>query len=99
MKRERVCELLPIMQAFAEGKEIQFRPLDENASWIECPNPSWEEDVEYRIKPEKCKDCRLYNGTPHKGYICDECKDGDKFEPKEYDLKYGQMIDLTKSRG
>ena len=46
MTREEAKELLPIIQAFAEGKTIQFRERDiEEPSFDGCIN-------EYRIKPE-----------------------------------------------
>ena len=46
MTREEAKELLPIIQAFADGKTIQFRERDiEEPSFDGCIN-------EYRIKPE-----------------------------------------------
>lgn len=46
MTREEAKEWLPIIQAFAEGKTIQFRERDiEEPSFDGCVN-------EYRIKPE-----------------------------------------------
>ena len=46
MAREEAKELLPIIQAYAEGKTIQFRERDiEEPSFDGCFN-------EYRIKPE-----------------------------------------------
>jgi len=51
MNRERVRELLPIIQAFAEGKRIQARA--EHGTWVEHDGPTnWPDDMEYRIKPE-----------------------------------------------
>lgn len=54
MTREHAKELLPIIQAFAEGKTIQYRnaeceweniPIGVNLSFADAPS-------EYRIKPE-----------------------------------------------
>ena len=54
MTREEAKELLPIIQAFAEGKEIQYRnsfnewidiKKNEGLSFIKTP-------LDYRIKPE-----------------------------------------------
>ena len=50
MTREEAKRMLPIIQAYAEGKEIQFKLEDK---WINTKNP----DIElgtgtYRIKPE-----------------------------------------------
>ena len=50
MTREEVKELLPLMQAFVEGKTIQYLSLD--GIWIDCDVPSFTETIKYRIKPE-----------------------------------------------
>lgn len=53
MNREEVKELLPIMQAFAEGKIVQFKKKDDN-EWTDflkggiILSPCYD----YRIKPE-----------------------------------------------
>lgn len=62
MTRERAKELLPIIQAYAEGKKIQFlsRQQQLNGKWIdvwydcciEPCEPNFFEQTEYRIKPE-----------------------------------------------
>ena len=56
MTREEIKELLPIIQAFAEGKTIQERKLG-TTDWIDtetpCFNSTW---AEFRIKSEpKCR--------------------------------------------
>ena len=52
MTREEVKELLPIMQAFAEGKSIQMRT--KNRPWFDILDDKLEisKIFEYRIKPE-----------------------------------------------
>ena len=51
MTREEAKELLPIIQALAEGKAVEY--LNDEKGWIECDNPSfWEDPKHYRIKPE-----------------------------------------------
>jgi len=60
MNRERAKALLPIIQAFAEGKAIQFRweGLNGYNSWNDLPEDERmtvtfpAEDYEYRIKPK-----------------------------------------------
>ena len=52
MNRERAKELLPIIQAFAEGKDIQARYIEGNAIWGAPIDPSFIDSFEYRIKPE-----------------------------------------------
>ena len=49
MDRKRAKELLPIIEAYAEGKTIQYKTSDE---WTDDPNFSPEWEFQYRIKPE-----------------------------------------------
>lgn len=49
MTREETKELLPIMQAFAEGKIIEYKFGN---GWLETNCPVWTRDSEYRIKSE-----------------------------------------------
>lgn len=49
MKREESKELLPIIQAFADGKRIEYGNDDD---WSETDNPTWSTDFVYRIKSE-----------------------------------------------
>lgn len=49
MNREKVIELLPILQAFAEGKTIEYNC---NGNWIEYDNFNFQDKTQnYRIKP------------------------------------------------
>ena len=49
--RENAKELLPIMQAFAEGKVIEI--FDDVLGWVETENPTFNLSPEfYRIKPQ-----------------------------------------------
>ena len=50
MTRDDVKKLLPIIQAFAEGKNIQYK--EDIDRWVDIKNPSFKSFVEYRIKPE-----------------------------------------------
>ena len=50
MERKNTKELLPIITAFAEGKEIQFF---HRGAWNDVPNQKFDEEPYlYRIKPE-----------------------------------------------
>ena len=51
MTREGAKELLPIIQAYAEGKAIEHS-LD-GRRWFETRYPSWSQNLIYRIKPEQ----------------------------------------------
>ena len=53
MDRNQSKELLPIIQAYAEGKTIQSRCIKGDTSlWYDEEDPSFDNDFEYRIKPE-----------------------------------------------
>lgn len=50
MTREEAKELLPIIQAFAEGKTIEYR--ESGGAWKVAHTPTWSSCLSYRIKPE-----------------------------------------------
>ena len=50
MTREEAKELMPIMQAFAEGKTIEYR--ESGGAWKVAHTPTWSSCLFYRIKPE-----------------------------------------------
>lgn len=52
MTREEAKQLLPIIQAFVEGKTIECKGKSLFGSWIEANCPLWSDNLEYRIKPE-----------------------------------------------
>ena len=53
MDRNQAKALLPIIQAFAEGKAIESRCIKGDKSlWYDDEDPSFDNDLEYRIKPE-----------------------------------------------
>lgn len=53
MDRNQAKELLPIIQAYVEGKTIQSRCIKGDKSlWYDDEDPSFDDDFEYRIKPE-----------------------------------------------
>ena len=59
MTRKQAKELLPIIQAFAEGKTIQYYYKSENPHWIDIEPNEVNQNVDfsnntsrYRIKPE-----------------------------------------------
>ena len=53
MTREEVKEMLPVLQAFADGKTIESRCIKGDKSlWYDDEDPIFDNDLEYRIKPE-----------------------------------------------
>ena len=57
MTREEAKQLLPIIQAFADGKTIESRCIKGDKSlWYDDEDPTFDNDLEYRIKTEpKCR--------------------------------------------
>jgi len=46
-----IHEQIAVMQAFADGKEIEF---NWGGGWQLCPKPAWDwSKLNYRIKPER----------------------------------------------
>ena len=53
MTREEAKVLLPIIQAYTEGRAIESRCIKGDKSlWYDDEDPSFDNDFEYRIKPE-----------------------------------------------
>ena len=53
MTREEVKEMLPVLQAFADGKTIESRCIKGDKSlWYDDEDLSFDNDFEYRLKPE-----------------------------------------------
>ena len=50
MEREEVKQLLPVMQAYAEGKDVQYSNKKVE-KWYDAINPTFNTDVKWRIKP------------------------------------------------
>lgn len=50
MTREEAKEMLPIIQAYAEGKTIEYR--GSGGAWKVAHTPTWSRHLFYRIKPE-----------------------------------------------
>ena len=54
MTKEEVKKMLPVLQAFAEGKTIESRCIKGDKSlWYDDEDPSFDNDFEYRIKPKQ----------------------------------------------
>ena len=54
MRREYTADCIKVMQAYVEGKQIQYK---DDEVWIDIEAPDWDwHNWEYRIKPElKCR--------------------------------------------
>ena len=69
MNRDRAKELLPIIQAFVDGKEIQYRSHG-HANWVDV-RVIYPNDGEYRIKPESRE--WWLNTRTAEAYVTKEC--------------------------
>ena len=50
MKRSYTADYIKVMQAYVEGKQIQYK---DDEVWIDIDDPGWDwHNWEYRIKPE-----------------------------------------------
>lgn len=57
MTRDEAKKLLPVIQAFAEGKDVQFYGRVDGQTalgpiWHDTDDPSFDECTQWRIKPE-----------------------------------------------
>lgn len=51
MTREATKNLIVVMQAYVDGKQIQYTD-GESEYWIDVESPEWDPNYDYRIKPE-----------------------------------------------
>lgn len=69
MTREVAIKHKDVIAAFIDGKEIQFKN-SHDVYWLECINPQFNTDYEYRIKPERpchqpeCRSIQIQPGAP-----------------------------------
>lgn len=62
MTREEAKELLPIIQAYVEGKTIQIWDED-NEMWLDLNEPSFSRLIKYRAKPQTPAHYRPFKDT------------------------------------
>ena len=51
MNQEQAIKFLPLITAFAQGKEVQVRTTT-NSNWSNTRDPLWHPSQQYRVKPE-----------------------------------------------
>lgn len=51
MTREKTAERIKVMQAYVDGKKIQWA-YDSTDIWFDTGYPQWKPDIDYRVKPE-----------------------------------------------
>lgn len=50
MTKEQYLKHKEIIDAWANGAEIEFKTIDDG--WVDAKNPNWILDLEYRVKPQ-----------------------------------------------
>ena len=50
MTREETRDLIAVMQAYVDGKQIQWKHI--SGMWMDTTEPLWDNKTSYRIKPE-----------------------------------------------
>lgn len=46
-------EMIAVIQAHKEGKQIEYRTINPESPWVYVKNPKWDfPQIEYRVKPE-----------------------------------------------
>lgn len=49
-ERNQVAERIKVMQAFVDGKDIQWYDGEVN-QWVDCEYPAFEPNTQYRVSP------------------------------------------------
>lgn len=75
MNKQRLVELLPVMQAFVNGEIIQCRVMLPRVQWTDCNSdgPIWADHCDYRVKPRPVvpkERWAIYNGENLENYWC-----------------------------
>lgn len=51
MTREETKQLITVMQAYVDGKQIQYTDV-ETEDWTDTESPEWKPEYDYRVKPK-----------------------------------------------
>lgn len=51
MTKEATKNLIAVMQAYVDGKQIQYTDA-ESENWTDIESPEWDPNYDYRVKPE-----------------------------------------------
>jgi len=65
MNREEARELAPIMQAYADGADVEY--LDRCGAWFGATTPTFAQGTEFRVKP-KPLECWVWFDADGKAY-------------------------------
>lgn len=91
MNRERAKELLPIIQAYSEGAEIQTQNY-KNKAWLDLgDSPAFADGAVYRVKPEP----RVFELwlDEESGFFCKASEVVDLVNPRWKQIKVQEIIE------
>ena len=78
MTKEDTKNLIAVMQAYVDGKQIQYTD-PEVEDWIDTESPEWDLEYDYRVKPEpsfrNADEC-WQEMLKHKPFGWIKCKEG-----------------------
>ena len=75
MNRRHAKEFLPIIKAYAEGREIQYKLMHESEDkWEDIEAPIWSPNCQYRIKPEPVEKWLIIGKDEFVAGICGSLK-------------------------
>jgi len=80
--KHKHCELI---KQWADGAKIQYRNENTGYAWFWAQTPSWDEDAEYRIKPEEPV-VRWLWATPN-GCVTEHMFSCEEAKPVHYTIK------------
>lgn len=93
MTPERAKELLPVIQAFAAGKQIQYR-ASPSGSWSDTPGyTTFNGSGDYRIKPETVKHRRWLYKTSYGTAVVSVVHEADDLKRVENYVGFVRWID------
>lgn len=88
MTKQRYKTLRPIMDAWADGAEIQYR-LKNSDGWIEFTEDeeiAWSDGCEYRIKPEPTE---IWAVIRNNNYVVGSCVTREQAERLAFNYPHG----------
>lgn len=93
MTPKQAKKLLPVIQAFSLGAKIQCKTNPHQDSWEDIEDPTWLEDMNYRIKPQRAR--VWLDNYSHLLIVCEESD----WEATEDRIRFGgwksEPFDLT----
>ena len=94
MSKSEAKEFIEIMQAYVDGKEIEYRA--KNGEWFVIENPAWNfNEVEYRVRVKPKEKIPLYQALFKNGehFLVSGCLFRNEQEAKAMDSNFIKLIE------